>query len=97
MPDFWRSSGYHLLETDAAGRLQASDDFLRAYLLRPALVPVEKSCAEELRLHQELLERPRLALAAARRDNYRAVLRIRDRLPAKATVEAASTCCAPAS
>jgi Family of unknown function (DUF6352) len=98
VPDFWRSSGYHLLETDADGWLRASDDFLRAYLLRPELVPVEDSCAEELRLHQDLLERPRLEVAAARlehladpdaRDNYRAVLRFRDRLIARPTVEAA--------
>ena len=95
MPDFWRSSGYHLLEPDADGWLRPSDDFLRAYLLRPELVPVEESCAEELRLHQELLEQPRLEVAGARldrladpdaRDNYRAVLRFRDRLAARPTV-----------
>ena len=98
MPDFWRSSGYHLLATDADGWLRASDDFLRAYMLRPELVPVEESCAEELRLHQELLEQPRLEVASTRldrladpdaRDNYRAVLRFRDRLVAGPTVEAA--------
>jgi hypothetical protein len=96
--DFWRSSGYHLLETDADGWLRPSDDFLRAYLLRPELVPVEESCAEEIRLHQDLLECPRLQVAAARlerladpdaRDNYGAVLRFRDRLVAMPTVEAA--------
>jgi hypothetical protein len=96
--DFWRSSGYHLLETDADGWLQPSDDFLRAYLLRPELVPVEESCAEELRLHQELLEQPRLEVAATRlarladpdaSDNYRAMLRFRDHLLARPTVEAA--------
>jgi hypothetical protein len=98
VPDFWRSSGYHLLETDADGWLRPSDDFLRAYLLRPELVPVEESCAEELRLHQELLEQPRREVEAARldrladpdaRDNYRAMLRFRDRLVAVPTVEAA--------
>jgi hypothetical protein len=97
VPDFWRSSGYHLLATDADGWLRASDDFLRAYMLRPELVPVEDSCAEELRLHQELLEQPRLEVASTRldrladpdaRDNYRAVLRFRDRLTARPTVEA---------
>jgi hypothetical protein len=96
--DFWRSSGYHLLETDADGWLRVSDDFLRAYLLRPELVPVAESCAEELRLHQELLEQPRLEVAAARlerladpdaRDNYRLMLRFRDHLLARPTVEAA--------
>jgi Family of unknown function (DUF6352) len=98
MPDFWRSSGYHLLATGADGWLRPSDDFLRAYLLRPELVPVAESCAEELRLHEELLEQPRLEVGAARlsrladsdaRGNYRAVLRFRDRLLACPTLEAA--------
>ncbi len=98
MVDFWRSSGYHLLETDADGWLRASDDFLRAYLLRPELVPVEESCGEELRLHQQLLEQPRLEVPDARferladpdaRDNYRAMLRFRDQLLKNPTVEAA--------
>jgi hypothetical protein len=98
VPDFWRSSGYHLLDTDADGWLRASDDFLRAYLLRPELVPVQESCAEELRLHQQLLERPRLEVTSSRlerladpdaRDNYRALLRFRDRLLAQPTLEAA--------
>ena len=36
MPDFWRSSGFHLLRRDAAteGWLAVTDDFLRAYLAR---------------------------------------------------------------
>ncbi len=98
MPDFWRSSGYHLLETGADGWLRPSDDFLRAYLLRPELLPVAESCAEELRLHEQLLAQPRLEIDAARldhladpdaRDNYRAVLRFRDRLLACPTLEAA--------
>jgi hypothetical protein len=95
--DFWRSSGYHLLDIGSCW-LRPSDDFLRAYLLRPELVPVEESCAEERRLHQELVEQPRLEIGAARlerladpdaRDNYRAMLRFRDRLLASPTLEAA--------
>ncbi len=97
MSEFWRSSGYHLLETGSCW-LRPSDDFLRAFLLRPELVPVEDSCAEELRLHHELVEQPRLEVEAARiealadpdaRDNYRAMLRFRDRLLASPTLEAA--------
>lgn len=98
MSDFWRSSGYHLLEQDADGWLRAGDDFLRAYLLRPELVPVEDSCAAELCLHDDLVAQPRLEVAPARldaladadaRDNYRAMLRFRDRLLARDTLEAA--------
>ena len=98
MPDFWRSSGYHLLAPDAAGRLPPSDDFLRAFWLRPEVAPVAASCAAERALHDELMANPRLRVPAARlarlaepdaRDNYRTVLRLRDRLLARPTLEAA--------
>jgi len=98
VPDFWRSSGYHLLAVDRDGRLRPTDDFLRAYLRRPELAPVEDSCAEELVLHRDLVEDPRRAVTEARlgrladpdaRDNYRALLRFRDRLLAAPTLEAA--------
>lgn len=98
MPDFWRSSGYHLLAPDASGRLTVTDDFLRAYWLRPELAPVAESCAEEVALHGELMANPRLPVAAARlerlaepdaRANYAAVLGFRDRLLAGPTLEAA--------
>jgi hypothetical protein len=96
MLDFWRNSGFHLLARDDAGRLVVTDDFLRAYLMRPEVRPVEESCAAERRLHAELLERPRQAVAAARiadladpdaRDNYRMLLRFRDRLLAASSLE----------
>jgi hypothetical protein len=97
MPDFWRSSGYHLLEKDPAGRLRVSDDFLRAYYLRPEIHPVEESCDAEHALHESLMAAPRRAVAAAEleavadadaRDNYRILLRFRDRLLAAGTLEA---------
>jgi hypothetical protein len=98
VPEFWRSSGYHLLAPDAAGRLPVSDDFLRAYWLRPEVAPVEQSCPAEAALYGELVANPRLAVPAARlerladpdaRANYAAVLRFRDRLLARPTLEAA--------
>jgi len=98
VPDFWRSSGHHLCETDDDGWLRPGDDFLRAYLLRPELVPVEESCARELRLHQELVDKPRRQVEPAgidaladpdARDNYRAMLRFRDHLLACVTIEGA--------
>lgn len=97
MPDFWRSSGYHLLEKDATGRLRVNDDFLRAYYLRPEIHPVEESCDAEHALHEALMQEPRRAVAPAAleaiadadaRDNYRILLRFRDRLLAAGTVEA---------
>jgi hypothetical protein len=33
--DFWLSSGHHLLDRDAHGRLLVTDEFLKAYLARP--------------------------------------------------------------
>jgi Family of unknown function (DUF6352) len=98
VPEFWRSSGYHLLTTDAAGRLIVTDDLLRAYWLRPEVAPVEQSCAAEVALHDELVANPRMIVPAARlqrladpdaRDNYAAVLRFRDRLLARPTLDAA--------
>jgi Family of unknown function (DUF6352) len=95
--DFWRHSGFHLLRRDASGRLLVSDDFLRAYYLRPELRPVAESCADEIALHQALLDAPRMQVEAAQieaiadadaRSNYRIVLDFRKRLLAVPTLEA---------
>ncbi len=97
MPDFWRDSGYHLLEHDGRGHLRVTDDFLRAYFLRPEVRPVEESCAAERALHEALLQNPREAVSEARvqkladpdaHENYSVVLDFRDRLVAAETVEA---------
>ncbi|MCZ6743636.1 MAG: DUF6352 family protein, partial [Alphaproteobacteria bacterium] len=40
MDDFWRSSGFHLLERDGDGNMAVTDGFLRAYLRRPEMEPV---------------------------------------------------------
>ncbi len=96
MNDFWYSSGFHLLVRDDDGKLAVTDDFLRAYLQRPEVRPVEESCAAERALHQALLETPRMAVASEHvaeiadedaRENYRVVLDFRDRLLAAGTVE----------
>lgn len=98
MRDFWHDSGYHLLEPTAEGRLAASDDFLRAYLLRPEIRPVEDSCAAERALHERLMAEPRRAVAGSEiaqladpdaQDNYRVVIAFRDHLLDSGTIEAA--------
>jgi hypothetical protein len=98
MTDFWRSSGYRLVQLDAAGALRPGDDFLRAFFLRPEVVPVEQSCPAELALHEALLADPRRAVPPERlatladpdaRDNYRTLLVFRDHLLAAASLEAA--------
>ena len=98
MPDFWRNSGFHLLEGGDRGWLEVSDDFLRAYYLRPEVHPVEESCEAEVALHAALMAEPRRPVGEAdidafadedARDNYRVVLRFRDRLLSAGTIEGA--------
>jgi len=94
--DFWRNSGFHLLERDAEGRLSVTDDFLRAYLLRPEIRPVEESGPAEIALHEALLEDPRRDVGAPglesiedadARDNYRILLSFLGRLKRAASLE----------
>jgi hypothetical protein len=96
MPDFWRDSGFHLLRRDAGGRLEITDDFLRAYYLRPEIHPVEDSCERERALHTSLMEAPRRTLDPAEidaiadedaRDNYKVLERFRRRLLGAGTIE----------
>ena len=97
MTELWPSSGYQLLQRDAQGRMNITDDFLRAYLKRPEIAPVEESLDAERDLHGELLANPRLSVAPARlaalgdadaQENYQVVLSFRDRLIQAGTVEA---------
>jgi hypothetical protein len=94
--EFWRNSGFHLLERDPAGRLRVTDDFLRAYYLRPEIHPVEESGDGERRLHASLMADPRKTIDeknlediedADTRDNYRVILKFRDKLLGAGTVE----------
>lgn len=95
--DFWRNSGFHLLDRDGAGRLRVTDDFLRAYLTRPEIRPVEESGPGERALHARLIESPRASVGAAdlhaiededARFNYRVLIDFRARLLAADSVEA---------
>jgi hypothetical protein len=98
VPEFWRSSGYHLVAIDPQGRLRTTDDFLRAFLLRPEMLPVTESCEAEVALHEALLGQPALVVPEQRlaaladsdaRDNYEVLLRFRDRLLAAGSLERA--------
>jgi hypothetical protein len=73
-----------------------TDDYLRAYYLRPEVHPVEESGPREQALHASLMADPARKVGEAEleavedadaRDNYRVVLRFRDRLLAAGTVE----------
>lgn len=97
MTDLWSTSGYALLERNADGYLVVTDDFVRAYLARPELAPVDgESCDNERALHARLFEAPWRAVspdelgALADQDvvaNYQVMLAFRDRLEAASTIE----------
>lgn len=98
MAEFWRSAGWHLVKAAENGRIQATDDWLRAYLFRPELAPVDESCPAERALHEQLTEEPgapiddRVLDGLADADiktNYRVYRTYRDRLLAKPSIEAA--------
>ncbi len=94
---FWPSSGYELLEVDANGHLLVTDAYLRHLLSRPEIAPIAESCTHEVALHHALEQQPRRVVTDAElaavadkdaADNYAVWLRFRDRLLAKATLEA---------
>lgn len=96
--DFWLSAGFDLLEVSAEGKLQPTETFMRAYISRPEMRPVEESCKQEIKLYEELLEKPGLEVSAERiasmrdpdaRENYRILLTFRDLLIRHGTLEAA--------
>ena len=98
MPEFWRSSGYDLLDRRDDGMLAVTDAFLAAYLARPEMAPVHGSCAAERALHNALLANPRrmvtpVHLVAIKdrdaRQNYDVFVRFRDWLVKHETAERA--------
>jgi hypothetical protein len=98
MMDFWIACGHHLLDRDANGGLVVTDEFLKAYFVRPELLPPDEACEVERRLHRQLLENPRLPVAASEvaaiadtdaRENWQFVLAFRDLLLRHGTLEAA--------
>jgi hypothetical protein len=96
--DFWPACGHHLLDRDAAARLLVTDEFLKAYLARPELVPPPEAYAAERQLHQALLRDPRQSVAATQlaaiddtdaRENWEMMMVWRDHLVKHRTLEAA--------
>jgi hypothetical protein len=97
MADFWASCGYRLLRRNGEGRLVVTDDYVRWYFARPEIAPLPESCEHERALHAALGEAPRRAVPEAEiaaiadadaQENYRVMLRFRDRLLAAPTLEA---------
>lgn len=98
MPEFWKSSGIHLVNRADNGWLSVTPDYLRAYYTRPEIHPVDESCPAEHRLFEKLMADPFAGVADEElsdiadqdaADNYRVVLRFRDHLAANGTLEGA--------
>jgi hypothetical protein len=96
--DFWLASGHHLLDRNARGWLTVTDEFLKAYLARPELVPPLDACATERRIHATLLADPHEIITpsdiaciadADARENWRMMIAWRDHLVRNQTLEAA--------
>jgi hypothetical protein len=96
--DFWLSCGHHLLDRDASNKLLVTDEFLKAYLARPELVPPVGACVAERDLHRSLLRDPRQSVAASQiaviadvdaRENWQMMISWRDHLVKHRNLEAA--------
>lgn len=98
MTHFWAASGHLLLDRESGGGLVVTDEFLRAYLARPELLPPEEACPAERALHARLMREPQAEVSDAElaaiadadaRENWQFMLRWRERLLAAPTLEAA--------
>lgn len=96
--DFWRSCGHHLLDRDAMGKLLVTDEFLKAYLARPELMPPPDACDAERKLHDAMMSDPRGVVAPSQvaaiadadaRENWDVMIDWRDHLVKHRTLEAA--------
>lgn len=96
--DFWRNSGWHLLDRQEDGYLVAGEDFMAAYFQRPELALVEESCDAEKKLHEKLIHQPFAQIEESEitamadpdiQDNYRAVLAYRDFLASYPNLQSA--------
>ncbi len=98
MRDFWLSCGHHLLDRNDDGGFVVTDDFLKAYMARPELIPPPDACAVERTLYGALLAEPRRPITAAdigaiadadARENWQMLIAFRDQLLRHKTLEAA--------
>jgi hypothetical protein len=98
MKDFWISCGHHLLDRNDGGGLVVTDEFLKAYFVRPELAPPPEACMVERVLHGALLAEPRKPVSREEvamiadpdaRENWQFVLAFRDILLGYPTLEAA--------
>jgi uncharacterized protein DUF6352 len=96
--DFWLSCGHHLLDRSDGGGLVVTDEYLKAYIARPELVPPPEACDTERMLHAAVKSDPRRPVSASEianikdadvRENWQLLIGFRDRLLRYPTLEAA--------
>ncbi|HEX4859135.1 MAG TPA: DUF6352 family protein [Usitatibacteraceae bacterium] len=96
MQDFWAACGYRHLARNASGQLGVTADYVRHWLQRPELAPIDESGPAERALHASLLADPLRVLDPAAlgsiedadtRDNYRHFARLREGLCAAPSLE----------
>mgnify|MGYP001796795521 CR=1 FL=1 len=95
---FWKSAGLHLAQQADNGWLETTADFIRAYLTRPEVHPIDTSCNNEIALFEELMDNPFLTVDEDRlasledkdaAENYKVVLTYRNLLADAGTLEMA--------
>ena len=96
--DFWLTSGWHLLNKDNENRLLPSEDFMKAYFIRPEVQIVSESCLQEIKLNKKLLNNPFSNVDKKEIEliddndvkfNYRMILNFRDFLSNSENIESA--------
>ena len=94
--EFWVSSGHHLAQRRADGRLEVTTELLLAYLARPELAPPEEACDAERALYAALRADPLRKVSGAEietmadadaRENWGFFLRYRDLLVTAGSIE----------
>ncbi|MBM3609371.1 MAG: hypothetical protein FJX29_13140 [Alphaproteobacteria bacterium] len=96
MREFWVTSGHHLAQRTAQGRMLVTPELLLAYLARPELLPPPEACDAERALYAALRDDPLRQVPQAAvdgmkdadaRENWAFFLRYRDMLVAAPSIE----------
>jgi hypothetical protein len=96
--EFWVSSGHLLLQRTDEGRLAITDEFLKAFYVRPEVLPPPEACDAERALHSRLMVAPSDPVSnddikpmadPDARENWKLLIAFRDLLVQAGTVEKA--------
>ncbi len=96
--EFWVSSGHLLLQRNNDGQLGITDEFLKAFYVRPEVLPPPEACEAERALHGRLMVAPSDPVSAEdiqqladpdARENWKLLVAFRDTLLKSGTIEKA--------